>query len=148
MAHADTHNLLPRLRQFPRALAHLCLNFGHDLFRFLCVSVDHQPSRALRHPEPENENRQPEHRACAENEPPSQPEGKHARVEQIEREHCAQCGANPVGAILLIDKSTCPRSRAGINSSIAELIAAYSPPMPAPVSARKIAKLQKFHATP
>ena len=37
----------------------------------------------------------------------------------------------------LIIKSTRPRTRAGINSSIAELIAAYSPPIPAPVSARK-----------
>ena len=33
-------------------------------------------------------------------------------------------------------RSTRPRTRAGINSSIAELIAAYSPPIPAPVSAR------------
>ena len=30
-------------------------------------------------------------------------------------------------------RSTRPRARAGINSSIAELIAAYSPPIPAPV---------------
>ena len=30
-----------------------------------------------------------------------------------------------------------PRRRAGMSSSTAELIAAYSPPMPAPVSARK-----------
>ncbi|MEY2480936.1 MAG: hypothetical protein QOI04_1863 [Verrucomicrobiota bacterium] len=37
----------------------------------------------------------------------------------------------------LIIKSTRPRTRAGINSSIAELIAAYSPPIPAPVNARK-----------
>ena len=34
-------------------------------------------------------------------------------------------------------RSTRPRTRAGISSSMAELIAAYSPPMPAPVSARK-----------
>jgi hypothetical protein len=37
----------------------------------------------------------------------------------------------------LIVRSTCPRTRAGISSSIAELIAEYSPPMPAPVSARQ-----------
>ena len=37
----------------------------------------------------------------------------------------------------LMIKSTRPRTRAGINSSIAELIAAYSPPIPAPVIARK-----------
>jgi hypothetical protein len=35
-------------------------------------------------------------------------------------------------------RSTVPRTRAGISSSIAELIAAYSPPMPAPVKKRQI----------
>ena len=34
-------------------------------------------------------------------------------------------------------RSTRPRTRAGISSSIAELIAAYSPPMPAPVKNRQ-----------
>ena len=43
----------------------------------------------------------------------------------------------------LIARSTQPRTRAGISSSIAELIAEYSPPMPAPVKNRKKAKLQK-----
>jgi hypothetical protein len=42
-------------------------------------------------------------------------------------------------------RSTQPRTRAGISSSMAELIAAYSPPMPKPVKKRKIAKLAKFH---
>ena len=37
-------------------------------------------------------------------------------------------------------RSTVPRTRAGISSSIAELIAAYSPPMPAPVKKRQTAK--------
>ena len=36
----------------------------------------------------------------------------------------------------LIIRSTRPRTRAGISSSMAELIAAYSPPMPAPVTKR------------
>ena len=36
----------------------------------------------------------------------------------------------------LMIRSTVPRTRAGISSSIAELIAAYSPPMPAPVKNR------------
>ena len=34
-------------------------------------------------------------------------------------------------------RSTRPRTRAGISSSMAELIAAYSPPMPAPVKNRQ-----------
>ena len=40
----------------------------------------------------------------------------------------------------LMIRSTVPRTRAGISSSIAELIAAYSPPMPAPVKKRQTAK--------
>ena len=39
-------------------------------------------------------------------------------------------------------RSTRPRTRAGISSSIAELIAAYSPPMPAPVKKRQRKKYQ------
>ncbi len=41
----------------------------------------------------------------------------------------------------LIDTSTRPRYLAGISSSIAELMAAYSPPMPAPVRNRQA----KYH---
>ncbi len=37
----------------------------------------------------------------------------------------------------LMMRSTRPRTRAGISSSIAELIAAYSPPTPAPVKKRQ-----------
>jgi hypothetical protein len=37
----------------------------------------------------------------------------------------------------LIIRSTRPRSRAGMSSSMAELMAAYSPPMPAPVKNRQ-----------
>jgi hypothetical protein len=44
----------------------------------------------------------------------------------------------------LIASATRPRTRAGTSSSIAELIAEYSPPIPEPASTRKIMKLQKF----
>jgi hypothetical protein len=37
----------------------------------------------------------------------------------------------------LMMRSTRPRNRAGISSSMAELMAAYSPPMPAPVKNRQ-----------
>ena len=37
----------------------------------------------------------------------------------------------------LMMRSTRPRTRAGMSSSIAELMAAYSPPMPAPVKKRQ-----------
>ena len=42
----------------------------------------------------------------------------------------------------LMIRSTVPRTRAGISSSMAELIAAYSPPMPAPVKKRQIANIR------
>ena len=42
----------------------------------------------------------------------------------------------------LMMRSTVPRTRAGISSSIAELIAAYSPPMPAPVKKRQTANMR------
>jgi len=45
----------------------------------------------------------------------------------------------------LIARSTQPRRTAGINSSIVELIALYSPPMPSPVRKRKARKLHTFH---
>ena len=53
--------------------------------------------------------------------------------------------AAPIQKLPLIARSVRPRKRAGTNSWIAELIAVYSPPMPAPVSARNSAKLQKSH---
>ena len=45
--------------------------------------------------------------------------------------------AAPTQNVELMSRSTWPRTRAGISSSTAELMAAYSPPMPAPVRARK-----------
>ncbi len=42
----------------------------------------------------------------------------------------------PAQYVPLTAMSTRPRKRAGISSSIAELIAAYSPPMPAPAMNR------------
>ena len=44
--------------------------------------------------------------------------------------------AEPNQYVPLMSRLTRPRTRAGISSSIAELIAAYSPPIPAPVSNR------------
>ena len=43
---------------------------------------------------------------------------------------------DPAQYVPLIQMSVRPRYRAGIISSIAELIAEYSPPMPDPASAR------------
>ena len=50
--------------------------------------------------------------------------------------------AAPIQNEPLIATSTRPRYFAGISSSIAELMAAYSPPMPMPVRKRA----QKYHS--
>ncbi len=51
--------------------------------------------------------------------------------------------AAPIQKLPLIARLTRPRTRAGISSSIAELIAAYSPPMPMPVIKRQTANHAK-----
>ncbi len=53
--------------------------------------------------------------------------------------------AAPTQKVPLIARSTHPRTRPGISSSMAELIAEYSPPIAAPVRNRKKAKLGKSH---
>lgn len=52
--------------------------------------------------------------------------------------------AAPIQKLPLIARFTRPRTRAGISSSMAELMAAYSPPMPSPVTNRHSAKKAKF----
>ena len=52
--------------------------------------------------------------------------------------------AAPTQKLPLMTRSVQPRTRAGISSWMVELIAAYSPPMPAPVMKRKSAKLHIF----
>ena len=47
----------------------------------------------------------------------------------------------------LMIRSTRPRALAGMSSSIAELIAAYSPPIPAPVKKRIARNHHGVHAT-
>ena len=54
--------------------------------------------------------------------------------------------AAPSQKLPLTARSTQPRTRAGMSSSIAELIAAYSPPMPKPVRKRKSANQAKLPA--
>jgi hypothetical protein len=92
---------------------------------------------------------------CAETPSPSRPRGEKGALGLAVDHgvpHVAHSGkrvppapsAAPIQNVALITRSTLPRTCAGINSSIAELMAAYSPPMPAPVSTRKSKKLQKF----
>ena len=53
--------------------------------------------------------------------------------------------AAPSQKVPLMARSAHPRTRPGISSSIAELMAEYSPPMAAPVRKRKNANDTKFH---
>ena len=53
--------------------------------------------------------------------------------------------AAPTQKLPLMARSVQPRTRAGTSSWMVELMAVYSPPMPAPVRNRNRAKLQKFH---
>ena len=54
--------------------------------------------------------------------------------------------AAPSHQLPLIARLVRPRQRAGMSSSMAELIAAYSPPTPAaPVKKRKNMKLRRSH---
>ena len=54
--------------------------------------------------------------------------------------------AAPTQKLPLMTRSVQPRTRAGTSSWMVELMAEYSPPMPAPVMNRKSMKLQTFHA--
>ncbi|GJE71436.1 hypothetical protein CHKEEEPN_2982 [Methylorubrum podarium] len=56
--------------------------------------------------------------------------------------------AAPIQNEPLMTRSVQPRTRAGISSWMVELIAVYSPPMPAPVRKRNRQKLQIFHDRP
>ena len=56
--------------------------------------------------------------------------------------------AAPIQKLPLIRRSVQPRRRAGISSWIVELMAVYSPPMPAPVRKRNTTKLHASHDRP
>ena len=56
--------------------------------------------------------------------------------------------AAPIQKLPFTTRSVKPRRRAGISSWMVAFTAAYSPPMPAPVSKRNSAKDQKFQDRP
>ena len=56
--------------------------------------------------------------------------------------------AAPIQKLPLMTRSIRPRTRAGMSSSMAELIAAYSPPMPNPVKNRHRKKNHAVQARP
>ena len=101
--------------------------------------VDDQPARALGHGAPDEQDRRG--RAWR--------RGRTPAASRRRRRRCP-CRAAPGASAAptavpsqndpLMIRSTVPRTRAGISSSMAELIAAYSPPMPAPVKKRQTQK--------
>ena len=121
----------------------LACDFGLDpgelAFRLLGAAPDHEPARAFRHVPAHQEDRDGEQRADREGRAPAELRAEHARIEQ----HQAQPApiAAPTQKLPLIARLTRPRTRAGTSSSIAELIAAYSPPMPKPVKKRQTRKV-------
>ena len=59
------------------------------------------------------------------------------KIELRKKIAAAEPAIEPTQYEPLMIRSTRPRTRAGISSSIAELIAEYSPPIPAPVTKRQ-----------
>jgi hypothetical protein len=118
----------------PRREAHLLLNVGDDIVGLPLTAVDEQPAGAFRHIAADQQYHQGQHHAEAEAQPPADVYGEELRVEQHKRGGGARGGAEPIRAV---DDQVDPAADAGgISSSMAELIAAYSPPMPAPVMNR------------
>ena len=82
----------------------------------------------------QEQDRQAEHGADPERVAPATVDREPRGIEEQDRR--AAPSAAPSQNVELMMRSTRPLTRAGINSSIAELMAEYSPPMPAPVKKR------------
>ena len=117
------------------------LDLRDDGLGLVDAAVEQEPPRALGDVMAQEEDRAAEHGAEERTRNASRSRAAEARVEKDEREPGAERDAEPVGAV--DGEIDAPRRRAGISSSIAELIAAYSPPMPAPVSARERGERQQ-----
>jgi hypothetical protein len=112
------------------------LDVGDQLLGLVVVAVDEQPAGALGDVAPDQQDAEAEHGPQPEGEPPADVDREQVLVQQQQQR---QRGREQVPSQNdpLIIRSTRPRSRAGMSSSMAELMAAYSPPMPAPVKNRQ-----------
>jgi len=115
----------------------------HHGFRALSVAVDAEPAQILRHMAARREYEQAQQSPDAEADAPANIDRENVRIEQHQRCARAERRADPEAALMM--SATRPHTRAGTNSSIAELTAAYSPPMPSPVTQRQTAMLAKSH---
>ena len=134
MVSADARQLLAGL------LLDGVLDVADDLLGLVLATVDEQPARALGDVAADEQDADGEHGAEPEGEPPAQ-----LRVRRWSGRAAGWSAARPPAAPTqnepLMAMSIRPRYLAGISSSIAELMAAYSPPMPAPVMDRQT----KYH---
>jgi hypothetical protein len=94
-----------------------------------------QPTWTLGKVPPHQQDGEPQDPSNEEAEPPAHIESEETRIQQQECGRSSDRCAQPVGAVdEKVDRS---RTRAGISSSMAELMAEYSPPIPMPVKKRK-----------
>ena len=120
----------------------LLLDIVDDSLCLAFFAMDQKPARTFRHVAAHHENAQPQHGADPEHEPPAQ--CRRYRFQMQYSTDASEPRKAPIQNVELMMRSTWPRTRAGISSSTAELMAAYSPPIPAPVKLRNRQKLQKF----
>jgi hypothetical protein len=105
-----------------------------DPVGLLVVAVDEHPVRALGHMPAHDEDPDPEHRADQERDAPADVGREDRRVEQHQRAERAAGRAEPVGAV--DDQVHAPAHARRDQLVDGQLMAAYSPPMSAPVKKR------------
>ena len=105
------------------------------------MAVGQEPAGALGDMVAQEDDHQAQRGADAETQPPAQIDRKERGSSRTML--ASEPAAAPTQNVPLIARSAQPRTRPGISSSIAELIAEYSPPIAAPVRKRKKAKLAK-----
>jgi hypothetical protein len=115
------------------------LDATDDPLGFSFLSVNEKPPGTLGDVAPHHEHHQPESRTDAERDPPMFA----GKIDVFNNSNApAAPSADPSQYEPLMARSTRPRTRAGMSSSIAELMAAYSLPIPAPVKNRA---MKKYH---
>ena len=120
-------------------LVDFALDLADDALGFLLVTVNEEPARAFRNIAAHQEHHQTENRPDPERDAATRCSAGRSRSFSSTSAPAAPAAA-PSQYDPLMARSTRPRTRAGISSSIAELMAAYSPPMPAPVKNRMTKK--------
>ena len=104
------------------------LDLLDEFFGLALLAMDEHPAGTLGHVAAHQQDGDAEHRAEAESEPPAQVRGEEVLVEQDHRQDRAAGGAQPERPV--DDQIDPTATRAGMSSSMAELMAAYSPPIP------------------